>query len=722
MSEMDKYINDETLNLFFVESKEGLESFESALLEIEKGESSQELLDLIFRSAHTIKGSSGMFGFEHIEKFTHIVENLLDDIRNGIIVIDKGLIDLLLECKDHIGKLLFHADENGHEDPDEVLMKNNADLLSLIGKYIIIKESKETINESESLENIDAKDEDAVENQYWHISLRFGENLYRNGMEPSSFVQYLEGFGEVKHIVTIKDSLPTIEDYNPESCYLGIEIDFDTSESKDKIEGVFDFLCDDCQLRILPPQSSVQQYCDMINELPEDNKLIGEILKGIGSLTEYELKQALMVQEEKSDISGSTKLLGEIIIEEKMAHPSVVKAAVEKQGGIRKNIGTMRIDPEKLDNLINQVGELVINGANIKQIADGEIVDKAELNGAVSIMMRLIENIRANSMAMRMVPIGDTFKRFERVVRDLSSDKGKEIDLEITGGETELDKTLIEKINDPLMHLIRNSIDHGIDVPEERIKRDKSPRGKITLNAFHETGSVIIEVRDDGDGLNTNKIKEKAIAKGFIDSDSQLSESEINMLIFKAGFSTADEVTNISGRGVGMDVVKKNIESLRGNVQLSSTMGEGTLFRIQVPLTLSIIEGFMFDVSESKYVVPLDSVIECTEVNITELNSHDGGNYINLRGDVLPLVKLRDFFFDESEAPEIASVIVVRHLGGMAGLVVDNLIGEVQTVIKSLGDVFRNYNWISGSTILGNGDVALILDVPHLIKMVNLAH
>ena len=361
------------------------------------------------------------------------------------------------------------------------------------------------------------------------------------------------------------------------------------------------------------------------------------------------------------------------------------------------------------------IGELVITGSNLKQIANSEL--KTGLVETVSVMSRLIEDIRDSTMNVRMVQIGETFNRFERIVRDLSREKGKSINLVINGGETELDKTLIDKISDPLVHLVRNAIDHGIDFPGDRIKLNKPETGTIALNAYHETGSIIIEVSDDGRGLDREKIYTRAVRQGLIDAGQVVPDYELFQYIFEPGFSTVDEITNISGRGVGMDVVKKSIEALRGNIDLESEAGRGTTIRLHLPLTLAIINGFMVRVGNLDYILPLDLVVECTAADKSEIESKQGGDYMNLRGEVLSFLRLRDIFNEKGEMPEKPKVVVVEYLHRKTGLVVDELVGELQTVIKPLGKLFSRLHWISGSTILGTGEVAFILDVPKLIQL-----
>ncbi|MDY6969542.1 MAG: chemotaxis protein CheA [Spirochaetota bacterium] len=725
MTSKDKY-NQDIIRMFFVESREMLVNGEELLLDIEKGGGDKELLDALFRTVHTIKGSAGMFDFTDIEDFTHIVENILDDVRNEKISIDSNMISLLLDCNDHISNLLSFSEnpDNSSLSLDENLTKTDIYLRDQLNQYFSSDKIKKIDNskhkKEDPAEETDEGNGEKVLNECWHISIRFGENLFRSGLDPQSFISYLKGLGDIKGIVTLPDALPSLEEMDSESCYFGLEIDFKGNITKEEIEDVFEFMRDDCEIKILPPKSNISDYVQLIFDLPESAPRIGEILQEIGTLTESELEKALDLQKKANSLikkDEPSKLLGDILLEEKIVQKPVLDAALEKQERIKgiddKSKKTIRVDAQKLDNLINLVGELVITSANIKQLSEKN--GDADIVGAVSVMSRLIEDIRDSTMNVRMVQIGETFKRFERVVRDLSRDRGKNIKLVISGGETELDKTLIEKITDPLMHLVRNAIDHGIGSSEERLLQGKPERGSILLNAYHETGSIVIEVKDDGEGLNREKIFAKAVDKELIKADQNISDNDLFQLIFEPGFSTAGEVTNISGRGVGMDVVKRNIESLRGSVVLNTIEGEGTTIRIHLPLTLAIIDGFMVEVGDFSYVLPLDIVTECTDISKEDIGK-EGGNFINLRGEVLPFMRLRDFFGEEGDAPEIEKIVVIESSQKKAGLVVDRLIGEFQTVVKPLGKIFSSLDWISGSTILGTGDVALILDVSRIIK------
>lgn len=704
---------------FITESGEQLEEMERSLLHLENSPDDQDAINSLFRSAHTIKGSSGVLGLEPVEKFTHVVENLLSRIRDNEIRINGGIIELLLECRDHIGTLIALAAAN-NELTEEAAKKDSA-LIERLSLLLPETNGAETIK-SASEESGAIPAGKTAKTDAWHLSLRFSRNVLKDGLDPLSFINYLGRIGEIVSLTAIHESMPSAEEMDPENCYLGFEIDLKSDFDKKVIDDVFEFVREESTIHILPPFSAVESYIHVIESLPEDTLLLGEILVSGGALTKSELEEALMEQREAErvlkadDAKGS--LLGEILVNDGMVYPQVVEAALDKQKKNQsiaaKEAKTIRIDAEKLDSLINLVGELVIASANIDQHA-GRIKDAGLIESASS-MLRLVEEIRESSMVIRMVPIGETFSRFNRVVRDISRECEKDIDLKISGGETELDKTVVEKITDPLMHLVRNAADHGLEKTEERLKAGKSAKGTVRLNAYHDAGSIVIEVIDDGRGLNKDKILEKGRAVGLVTEGQQLSDSELFGLIFQPGFSTADKITKLSGRGVGMDVVKKNIEALRGTVEVESREGEGATVRIRLPLTLAIIDGFMVGVGGSSYVIPLDMVVECVELPESEKRIVRDRSYINLRGEALPYIRLRSFFREESEKAEYENIIIVKYAGQKVGLVVDELFGEVQTVIKSLGKIYKEVKGISGATIMGNGRVALILDIPRLIS------
>jgi two-component system chemotaxis sensor kinase CheA len=536
-------------------------------------------------------------------------------------------------------------------------------------------------------------------------------------MDPFSFVRCLSSLGSIVQLVTLIDNIPLAEEMDPESCYLGFEISFSSDADKLAIESIFNFVRSDCLIRILPPHSKASEYQRLILELPEQEMRLGEILVKCGTLTPTELENILCFQSEHGD--EPQRPIGEVLVEQQLVSPPVVEAALKKQQQIKENkkneASLIRVDADKLDELINLVGELIIAGAGTNLIARrAKMPDLIESTATLS---RLVEEVRDSALALRMVQIGGTFNRFQRVVRDVSKELGKDIDLVISGADTELDKTVVEKIGDPLTHLVRNSMDHGIESADLRIARGKPAKGTLKLNAYHDAGSIVIEVFDDGGGLNKEKILSKAIERGLVTEGANLSDKEIYNLIFEAGFTTADAVSNLSGRGVGMDVVRRNIQALRGTVDLDSIAGSGSTVRIRLPLTLAIIDGFMVGVGNAAYVIPLEMVVECIELKAGASDEGDG-QYLNLRGEVLPYRRLRDHFATEGDKVQRENVVVVRYGEHKAGLVVDKLMGEFQTVIKPLGKLFKGEKSLGGFTILGSGEVALIVDVPGLMSQV----
>lgn len=703
---------------FLAESRELLEEMESALLQMEQDPDNEDLINSLFRSAHTIKGTSGVFGFDHVEAFTHTVENVLEKLRAGDLKVESSLIALLLNCRDQIEVLVENA--VAEEEPEEDTIQRGSDLQQQLKTYLGEEETKDKKAISKAKSPVEVLSEGRpVQTDNWHISLRFSPDVLKNGMDPLSFLRYLRRLGEIVHISTLCDEMPSLKDMDPELNYLGFEIDLATEEDKEAIEQVFEFVRDDCQLTILPPRANISHYAQMIQDLPESDMRIGEILVRSGALTQQELEDALKDQASGGeDRSAAPKPLGDVLVEKKLVHEEVVAAAVEKQGKSKdsRNTGSrwLRVDAEKLDILINLVGELVIAGAgtNLQAARLGD----EELLESMSSMNRLVEEIRDSALRLRMVQIGETFNRFQRVVRDVSKELGKDIELVINGAETELDKTVVEKIGDPLMHLVRNAMDHGIEGADVRLASGKPAQGTLTLNAYHDSGSIVIEVTDDGRGLDKEKILKKAIEKGIVNANAALTDAEIFRLIFEAGFSTADQVTNLSGRGVGMDVVKKNIQALRGTVDVESEAGKGTTISIRLPLTLAIIDGFLVGVGTSSFVIPLDMVLECIELSDEEKEETNHQHYINLRGEVLPFLRLREMFNEQGQRGNRENIVVVQYGGQKAGFVVDALLGEFQTVIKPLGKIFQQIKGISGATILGTGDVAVILDVPNLVQ------
>ncbi|WP_415036978.1 chemotaxis protein CheA [Azonexus sp.] len=702
---------DELTSVFIQEGREQLQAMEDGLLRLEQEPDNRDNINSIFRAAHTVKGASGVIECHFIEAFTHKAENVLDRLRNDEIQVSSELAGILLRSCDHLGRLMDVLETGQPEPPSEVTDAGNA-LLQELSAYMTPAEPAGG-GVVEANAEVESSGGGVVNTDSWHISVRFGPHMLRGGMDPLSFLRFLTSLGEILALETVPDALPAAAEMDPESCYLGFEIRLQTRAAKADIERVFDFCRDDCELRILPPNSKLSEYLKLIQELPEDDMRLGEILVRCGALTQNELDHGLLSQQSGSS-ENNTPPIGEILIEQKVIRKEIVEAAASKQTRVQEKKAvearSIRVQADKLDQLIDLVGELVIAGASANLLAQRS--GQGELVESTSILSRLVENIRDSALQLRMVQIGETFSRFNRVVRDVSKEIGKEIDLVISGAETELDKSVVEKIGDPLMHLVRNSMDHGIEAADDREAAGKPRRGRVELNAYHDSGSIVIEVVDDGRGLPRDKILKKAIDKGLVQPTQTLSDQEIVNLIWEPGFSTVEQVTNLSGRGVGMDVVRRNIQSLRGSCEVSSTEGAGSTFSIRLPLTLAIIDGFLVGVGKAAYVIPLDMVIECIELTETP----DERDYLNLRGEVLPFVRLRKLFDVEGPNPPRENIVVVQYGGQKAGIVVDQLLGEFQTVIKPLSSIFRHLHGIGGSTILGSGEVALILDIQSLVQ------
>jgi two-component system chemotaxis sensor kinase CheA len=708
---------DSVKQTFIMEAQELLAAMEEALLGIENAVDQDESINAMFRAVHTIKGSAGLFGMDPIVRFSHAVESVMDRVRSRKTTLDPALVSLLLECHDHLQVLIASAQECAEESPE--LTEGSRRLLMGLSEYLEEAAAPTaTATATSVVTTPPGKPAAATGPECWHISIRFGQDVLRSGMDPLSFLRYLTTLGRIVHLAPLLDHLPAGAAFDPEACYLGLELDLETDADRQTLEDVFEFIRDDSHIELLPPHSKIQEYIDFIHGMPESDQFLGEILVAGGCLTPKDLEKALHTQKAEVLEGGiQGRLIGTILIEDQAVPPPVVAAALEKQKKFQEHqaaeVKVVKVHADKLDRLVDLVGELVIAGATANVLA-AQTRD-AHLLEATTSMNKLVEEIRDNALSLRMVQISETFNRFRRIVRDVSKEMGKSIELEIHGGDTELDKTMVEKLSDPLMHIVRNAIDHGIESKEIRLARGKPETGSLLLNAFHESGSIVIEVSDDGGGLNRERILKKAIERGIIQAGEDLSDTEITSLIFEPGFSTAESVSKLSGRGVGMDVVRRNIDDLRGTIEVESYEGSGTTLRIHLPLTLAIIDGFRVSVKGASYVIPLDMVIEC--LDLAPFLESEENHIINLRGDVLPFLRLREIFQMDGDLPERECVVVIQCGEIRAGIVVDRLIGEFQTVIKPLGNLFQAVKGVGGSTILGSGEVALILDVHQLVDL-----
>ncbi|WP_184613431.1 chemotaxis protein CheA [Xanthomonas arboricola] len=654
------------MQTFLAESRDLLEDMERHLLEAERGESSPDAVNAIFRAAHTIKGSGGLFDLPQLVGFTHVVESVLDLVRDDALTLSSELIALLLVCCDHIHALVETAADPAHADADALAAEADP-LLAQLQTYLQASACGVTAS---------AIQHSTPEKQsgYWRITLKLFADALRYGNSPLKLIRNLRGLGSVESINTDVSQLPSFEALDPEANYLGFQILLRSDADRAAIEDVFEFVREDCDLEIL----SVPAPMDA-SAVPASEPVV-----------------------------AAAPVVGALA-----AVPAATPARAPQDTGARNpDARSIRVDADKLDRMIDLVGELIIavagTNANAQRTGDAQLLESA------SILAGLVEEVRESALQLRMVKIGGTFSRFQRVVHDVARELGKDIALVVAGEDTELDKSVVEKIGDPLTHLVRNAMDHGIEPADVRVARGKPARGTVGLNAYHDSGSIVIQITDDGGGLNRDRILAKALERGLIEPGRQLSDREVFAMIFEPGFSTAEKVTNLSGRGVGMDVVKRNITALRGTVEIDSSAGVGTTISVRLPLTLAIINGFQVGVGKSVFVVPLDVVEECVE-----FTPDYASDYIDLRGSVLPYVRLRELFALGGRTPARESIVVIRQGAQRFGLVVDTLLGEWQTVIKPLSKVFAQVKGISGSSILGSGDVALILDVPSLLQQLH---
>ena len=695
----DVQIDAEVLETFIVEANEHLGAIEAILLSFEGGGTQDsETLNSLFRSFHTIKGTSEMFGFKHVSDFTHSAETLLVKVRNGEVQLTEDLVEVLLKCKDHIIELMSISEADFGDRQD--LSDYGTTLVRLLEELggggssagSRMSASKEDVSRNVSEVKKSEVKPAAAGPVDWGITLKFKRDLFIHGLDPFPIIRFLRQMGEILKIRTVSDDIPTGSDFDPEKCYLTFHIKFRGDVKESDIRENFEFVQDDCDITIVRLSAGESSRADDEGEVSQMQEISSDSR-----------------QETEKSHDGGTAGSRIAEISSRKSEVSVDASRVSK---------SFRVDSERIDNLINLVSELVMSGAIIGQLSTEK--ESSELLEASDQLARIVTEIRESTLRLRMVPVGGVFNRFKRVIHDLNRELGKNVFLHLRGAETELDKSVIEQISDPLMHLIRNSLDHGIEDAETRQKRNKPPEGNIYLNAFNEAGDIVIEIQDDGGGLKKDRIFSKAVEKGLVEKNQTMNDSDIYRLIFEPGFSTAQKVTNISGRGVGLDVVKRNIDALGGNVDVRSQEGEGTTFRIKLPLTLATIDGFLVGISGVKYVIPQDTVSECIEFTGSDMG-HQTRNIINLRGEILPFVKLREVFLagrtSETGDSKREFIVVVSQSGKKAGLVVDEIFGGMQSVIKPLGAILGKLKGISGSTILGNGEVAFIMDVHSLITL-----
>jgi len=713
---------------FFEEAAEHLAIVEEGLLALEQHPDDLDLLGKIFRSAHSIKGTSGMFGFNAVAQFTHKMETLLDLLRNGQNRVTPQIADLLLKATDCL-KTMIDAAKTSSPVDDETVQRLTAELAAASATgasgegQVARGDAKESVSSHPS--------------RCFHIAWTPPSWLFRRGLDPLQTFKELGSLGILSEVQVDVSKLPELAMMDPETCYLSWTMRLETVKGREIVDAVFEFVREDSVLVIsedvrgkglgvrgeeVPDSREASDAPHALRLTPDGSggapKPLGEILVESGVVSRETLDHALAQQ----------KRVGEILIEQHAVTPQQIQQALQKQKqqdsvaqSKKTDVGSIRVDTDKIDKLINLVGELVITQSMLSDL--GSRFEMRQMPVLLERMAQLERNtreIQERVMGIRMLPIGTAFSRFPRLVRDLSAKAGKKIQLVLSGEETELDKTVIEAIGDPLTHLVRNSADHGLEQPEERLDNNKPELGTIRLNAFHEGGNICITVEDDGRGLNREKILAKAIKQGLISEGEKIADEQIWALIFKPGFSTAEKVTDISGRGVGMDVVKRNIDALGGTINIKTAPGKGTTFTLRLPLTLAIIEGMTVRVGNETYIVPLLSIVESIQPKTDAIKTVVGkGELINVRGTYLTMVRLYEVFSLQPEYTEAAKAIllILETEGEQVAVMVDEILGQQQVVIKSMEDNFRKIDGVAGATILSDGAVGFILDVRGVLEI-----
>jgi two-component system chemotaxis sensor kinase CheA len=689
---------------YLEEAKELLADLEASLLELERTPDDTDLLHKIFRAMHTIKGSGAMFGFDDIAAFTHDVETVFDKIRNGLLAVTRELLDLSFHACDHIRALL--EPENAG---DSGLAATGRTILDGFRRFAGDTLTADTEAAAQAVTS-PAHDEAKGQPRIYRLRVKPHADMLSSGNNPLHLLEDVHALGECRLFPHV-EAVPALADIDPEACLVWWDCVLRAPVSRQELTDIFVFAEDDCDLHI----DLVDDGCAANGE--QAHKLLGQILLERGDITAADLEAALSMQKRLGDILAGKGLVQPSQVASALAEQSAVRDLGQKHPERQEKTSSIRVAADKLDFLVDLVGELVIVQAQIRQAVDES--GNGHLRGLAEHLERLSESLRDSTLSIRMLPIGATFAKFRRLVRDLSTELGKDIELVTSGEETELDKTVIERLSDPLVHLLRNSIDHGVEPPAVRLSAGKPQAGRISLGAAHVGGEVCLTVADDGGGLDPVVIRAKAEQRGLLAPGAELSTKEIYHLIFQPGFSTAKTVTNISGRGVGMDVVKRAIDSLRGSVEIDSVLGQGTTISIRLPLTLAIIDGLQVQVAGEYYVVPLALVEECVELARDEAGERR--RIVNLRGEVAPVLSLREAFELGGTPPAIEPIVVARVDGERIGIAVDRVVGEHQTVIKGLGRLYRDVDAFSGATIRGDGSMALIIDVAALVRREALA-
>jgi two-component system chemotaxis sensor kinase CheA len=705
---------DEDLELFYEDASEQLQFMENALLDAKEGTKDSNKIGEIFRAMHTIKGTAGMFDFTDIVSFTHVAESLLDEVRSGTVDLDGKMATLFMQVKDTTANMV-EASINGIPYSSVIITQIENLKKQLVDKMPHNKNNTQDIQSDIKEEDISTMVENDLahldttmsDENLWHISIRFDEDFFTSGMDVLSIFKFFNKMGEILLNIPIIAAIPLLDELDPLKTYIGFEVLFQSSCSYDEIVEVFEFVEDDVTLYIFK-QNENQKYEELLKIYPN----LEEILANEG-IYEKETEKKEVLTEKKGEIADEPPLRD---IEEihNIQTQKIEEVEEESIPRMQKSSSTLRVDSYKIDLLINKMGEMVIQNSKLLQMAEDRMDE--DIEELATTMNELLEQVRDGVMDMRMVQVKDSFIKFKRIVNDTAKSIGKDIDFIIEGEETELDKSVVEKLSDPLVHMLRNSIDHGVEMPSVRIANGKNPKGRVVLRAYPDSGTTVIEIEDDGGGINKEAVLKKAIENNIVKATDNLTNKEIYKLIFSAGLSTAKEISAISGRGVGMDVVKRNIEDLRGIIDVDSVSGKGSKITIRLPLTLAVIDGFLIQAGNTKYIIPLNDIVECIELTSEYKSKIKGSQTIHVRDEILPLLDIRKTFKEEIFSDIRENVVIVKYANYKVGLQVDELYGEQQTVIKPLGDMFQNVKELSGGAILGTGEVALIFDIAKLIE------
>lgn len=708
MSDQSEYYRDE--------ARELLELIEQKLIDLENRPEDEEVLHAIFRAFHTIKGSGSMFGYDTVAAFTHEIETLFDYLREKKLSTNKQIIDTALAAKDHISDLIFSGEPPALEAGEAILNTVRSYLDTVVGgpevpaQRQVEKQNQKVADESEAGGAGQAEGEERT----FRIKFSPQREFFLRGAKVMPLLQELDEIGTLL-VFAHTDEVPTLDEIDPELCYTTWTILLTTDAQMNAVRGIFIFVEDYSQLQIEIIDDAAQL------DIGAEYKRIGEILYEQGYVDQRTIKSIMQQKQLFGELAVKKGVLSKDALDSALGEQQYIRE-VRRKRQLQQTNTTIRVKSEKLDSMVNLVGEIVTLQARLSQYtqsaANGDQVSVSELENITENMARLTAELRENTMEIRMVPLSETFNSFHRLVRDLSAELGKEIQLEISGAETELDKNVIDALSDPLVHIVRNSIDHGIETPGERAGGGKSRSGTVSISAENAGANVLLKIKDDGRGLSVEKIRDKAVQRGIIAEDARPGERELFSLIFDPGFSTTETATSVSGRGVGMDVVKRNIEQLRGKIKVDSVRGAGTTIALTIPLTLSIIDGLLLAIGKERYVINLSAVDECFELTSDLFPKGQGNEYMSIRGEVVPYIDLRNLFAVNNETPKNRELIVVRAGESKVALIVDSIIGQHQTVIKPLNTALKFIQEVSGSTILGDGTIAFVLDINKITEIV----